>query len=426
MTSKKKAVLIGWLICALGAIFYCYEYLLRIEPSIMVPNLMAAFSVTAVGIGSLIGLYYYAYTPMQLIVGVLIDRYGTRLMISLAVIACTIGSLLFGLPHSLLLVSVGRFLIGLGSSFAFIGVLKLAAEWLPKHHFALFTGITTALGMIGAMIGVVGLTHIKDNIGWQPTLYIGTIVGVILMPIIWLFVRDTPKWRTVQVGAKTSFSATFKGLWRIIKNPQMWLAGLVGCMFYLSLSLFGELWGIPFIQKVYNVSPDSAALACSMLFAGWLVGAPVNGWLSDAIKTRKLLLIIGGLLSLIVSSIIIFKPFVIATWVLFVLLFLFGIFSSVQIICFAISRENNHTKIAATSVAFTNLVIMLGGMIFQPLIGLLLDLNWDGTVQNGIRVYSGTSYQLALWVLPICILIGVILALVLRETYGKVAVDEFE
>jgi MFS family permease len=420
---KKKAVVIGWLVCALGAVFYCYEYLLRIEPSIMVPNLMAAFGVTAAGIGSIIGLYYYAYTPMQLVVGMLIDRYGTRLMISFAVIACAIGSFLFSVPHSLLLVSIGRFLIGLGSSFAFIGVLKLAAEWLPKHHFALFTGVTTALGMIGAMVGVVGLTHIKDNIGWQPTLYIGTVVGVVLIPIIWLLVRDTPKWRSEHGRSKISFRMAFTGLWRIIKNPQMWLAGLVGCMFYLSLSLFGELWGIPFIQKVYNLSQDSSALACSMLFAGWLVGAPISGWLSDMIKARKLLLIIGGFLSLVVVSIIIFKPFTIASGLLFTLLFFFGIFSSVQIICFAISRENNHTKIAATSVAFTNLVIMFGGMVFQPLIGFLLDLWWDGATQDGIRLYSGANYQHALWSLPICILIGVILALGLRETYGKVLSD---
>ncbi|MCK4608817.1 MAG: MFS transporter, partial [Gammaproteobacteria bacterium] len=208
----------------------------------------------------------------------------------------------------------------------------------------------------------------------------------------------------------------FVGLKQMLKNPQMWYAGAIGCAMYMSLSLFAELWGIPFIHQVYSVSADKAAFACSMVFAGWLIGAPINGWLSDMMRTRKLPLIIGNGLAIIIITLIILKPIDISYYSLCTLLFLFGLASSAEIICFAVSRENNKTHVAATAVAFTNLLVMLGGMIFQPAVGKLLDIGWVGHMQHGIRVYSAHDYQHVLLLIPIILLLSFVLTFKLRET----------
>jgi len=425
ISTRRKSISVGWLVCMLGAIFYCYEYLLRIEPSVMVPELMRDFNITAANLGLIAAVYYFAYTPMQVVVGILIDRYGARLVLTCAVIACTLGSFLFSTSESIYMVGFGRFLIGFGSAFAFVGVMKLAAEWLPKHHFALFAGFTVSLAMVGAMVGDVELTLLVHKIGWKSALYIGTGVGVVLIPMIWILVRDTPKWKELH-SSKTSFRETFIGLGQIIKNPQMWFSGIIGCAFFLSLSVFAELWGIPFLRDVYGLSPGVAAFACSMVFAGWLIGAPINGWLSDKNRTRKLPLIVGGSVSAILITIVIFKPINISIEFLDILLFLFGLFSSVQIVCFAISKENNPTHVAATAIAFTNFLIMTGALVLQPLIGKLLDISWVGQMHNGLRVYSATDYQYALLILPVSILVGVFMSFILRETYTKKDWDEFD
>jgi len=422
----KFPLVVGWLICVVGAIFYCYELLLRIEPSVMMPELMRRFGVTAGAMGMLIAFYYHAYTPMQLAVGILVDRFGTKVMLALAVTACALGSFIFSISGSFYWGAVGRFLVGFGSAFAFVGVLKLAAEWLPKHHFALFTGFATALGMIGAMVGDIGFPFLIQKIGWQATLHVGTGIGVALIPIVWFFIRDTPKWKVAHVGSKTTFKEAFSGFWKMVKNPQMWLAGLVACLFYLSLSVFAELWGIPFLRAVYALSPQAAAFACSMVFAGWLIGAPISGWLSDRTKTRKLPLIFGGFLAAVAIGIIVLKPFQISITLLHWLLFLFGIFCSVEIICFAVGRENNPIRVAATAVGFTNLLCMIGGVIFQPLVGMLLDLGWHGEIVEGVRVYTAADFQHAFWILPALILFGTGLSLFLKETYHNKEYDEFD
>jgi MFS family permease len=416
--SQKKLLIFGWTICLLAALFYCYEYVLRIAPSVIVPELMKQFKVTAAGLGFIVGLYYYAYTPMQVVVGVLIDRYGTRLILTFAVITCFIGSLIFSGSETFFFAGLGRFLIGLGSSFAFVSVLKLAAEWLPKDYFAFFAGFTTSLGMIGAMAGDIGLSAIAVKIGWKNMLNIGTIIGVVLTPAIWFFIKDNPEWQNTHKEV-TKFNEVFSNLWQMVKNPQMWLAGFIGCALYTSLSVFGELWGIPFLKDVYQLAPDQAALACSLVFAGWLFGGPLTGFWSDRAKTRKFPLLIGGLFSATIITIIILHLFNLSFSWLAVLLFLFGIFSSVEIICFAVGRENNSKKVAGTAVSFINMLVMFGGMLFQPLVGKLLDLSQQSRLFHTTHGYTIADYQTALLVIPISIAVSLVLTFFLKETFDR-------
>lgn len=413
---NKYFPIMGWAVCLIGAIFYCYEYLLRIEPSVMVSDLMKQLKVAATGFGLITAAYYYTYTPMQLFVGVLLDRYGSRLMIGLGIICCTLGSFLFTISSAIYVAAFARSIIGFGSAFAFVGVLKLAAEWLPKHHFALFAGFATSLGMIGGMFGDIFLVHIIDEAGYKSVLHYGTVIGVLLLPIILIFVHDTPTSKEIPIRSKSNFKDLFKGLRGMIQNPQMWIIGIIANTLFLSLTAFAELWGIKFLQSVYSFTDKEASLACSMIFFGWLVGSPFSGWLSDHISSRKKPIIFGGILSALVILIVIFKPFELSYIFLCVLLFLFGLFSSAQVICFAISRESNPHNMAATALAFTNFLTMIGGLLFQPLIGMLLDLNWKGEIIDGLRVYSPMTFQVVFLIIPISIIIGTLLGLKLKET----------
>lgn len=417
---KSKSVITqGWIICTLAAIFYCYEYLLRIEPSVMVAELMHEFKANATELGMLSAVYYFIYTPMQVIVGLLSDLYGPRKILTLAIVTCAFGSYIFGIADTLHVAAIGRLLIGFGSAFAFVTVLKLAASWLPQHFFALFVGLATALGMLGGMLGSIILSSLVNSIGWQQTISIGTIIGVILIPMIWFIIKDKPP-TSLQENNETKipYRETFIGLAKILKKPQMWLNGCIAGLMYLALSLFAELWGNPFLTNVYNLPIESVATANSMVFLGWLIGGPLIGYISDITCSRKIPISIGCLFSAFLISIVIYFP-QINIAILYLLLFLFGVFSSFEILCFAISKENNPSKLVATASSFTNLLTMTGGIFCQPLIGKMLDLLWSGQVLNGDRIYSTTNYQYALTILPLAFLLAFILTFWLRETHFK-------
>lgn len=416
---SRKSVRLGWMICILGAIFFCYEYLLRIEPSVMVTELMRDFSLTAAEFGLITSLYYFAYTPMQIGVGVLTDIFGPRKMLTFAVSICAIGSLIFGASDNIWVLGFGRFLIGFGSSFAFVGVLKLAAIWLPSSRFALFVGLATSLGMVGAMVGDVQLSVLVHRIGWQDTIFVGTIFGFLLIPFIWFIVRDTHGDPSVMEPLeRVTVREAFRGVWQMARNQQMWLIGLIGLALYMSLTVFAELWGIDFLRKFYGLSSADASRANAMVFFGWLLGGPFAGWFSDYIRSRRLVLFIGCLLSGICILIILYFPPSNLT-VLFALLLGYGFFSSAEIVCFAMGRENCSFHMAGSAVAFVNTLVMFGGMIFQSQVGKILDWGWTGKIVDGVRVYPTEAYQNALVMIPIALAISMVLIFLVRESFGS-------
>jgi sugar phosphate permease len=186
-------------------------------------------------------------------------------------------------------------------------------------------------------------------------------------------------------------------------------------LLYLSLSAFAELWGINYLEQAHGFSKDSAAYANSMIFLGWAIGSPLWGLLSDFMGKRILPVTLGSIGAFIFVMILLYMPGLSVTSI-YMVLFGLGLLSSAQILVFAISHEASQMKIAGTAIALTNMVVMIGGNVFQPVIGKLLDSGWTGVLVNGARVYPVHAYQVALSVLPIGILLAFIVSLFIRET----------
>ncbi len=415
----KPSKIMPWIICGLGALYYCYEYLLRISPSVMTQELMHMYDLTATEVGIFSAYYYHAYVPLQIVVGLLMDRYGPRCLLTFACMLCAVGTFLFASGYSLELAKAGRFLVGFGSAFAFVGALKLATIWLPPHRFALISGIITCLGMVGAMIGDIVLRNLVDSVGWQVTIYASAVIGIILTVVIWCIVRDAGSRQTSFHSHALNFHGLLLGLWGAIKNPQIWLNGLIGLLLYLSLSAFAELWGIQYLEQSHGFSKAAAANANSLIFLGWAVGGPLWGWLSDMIRLRRLPILIASVFALITIVVILYVPRL-SDMQIYLLLFAFGLASSAQILVFAIARETTSMGITGTAIALTNFFVMVGGNVFQPVVGKLLDMRWTGTMTEGIRIYSPEAYQFALSIMPIGIALAIVISFFIRETHAEI------
>lgn len=418
----KRGSWFPWLVCGLGALFYCYEYMLRIAPSVMSQDLMLAFNIGLGAFGNLVAFYYYAYTPMQLPVGVMMDRYGPRRLLAFAALICAVGTYLFA-HASLGGAQVGRFLVGMGSAFAFVGVLKLATLWLPPNRFAMIAGLATSLGMLGGMFGSRSFAHLVDILGWRATIVYSSIAGVVLAVCIWLFIpnKNKPEHGGQHTQSSMSYQQLFAEMLQLIKNPQMWLVGLVGFLLYLPISVFAELWGVPYTQHAYGLTTIDATDAVSTIFLGWAIGGPLVGWISDHLRKRRIPVIIGSLIAVALILIVLYKPEIakphLSWW-----MFTFGVFTSVQIIVFPIARELNLPGLAGTALAMTNMLVMIGGVLFQPLIGMLLDILSAGhKAVNIAKVNAVTSgdFQSALVILPVGILLAIIIMFFIKETNAK-------
>lgn len=420
---NKKPVLMAWFICALGALFYAYEYLLRISPSVMEPSLRHHFNLSATGFGLLSAIYYYAYVPMQLPVGVLMDRFGPRRLLTIACLICVVGALMFAGTNLFAIAGFGRFLLGVGSAFAFVGVLKLATIWLPEDKLGMVAGLTAALGTLGAMFGDNVLGGIVIRSGWQQTVNYTAFFGIGLMFVLWFCIHDHKR-DPDSGGTIDSFKKNMIDLGIILREKQIWINGLYGCLVYLPTTVFAELWGIPYLRNAHHLTQSDAGFANSVLFFGFMLGAPLMGFISDKIKRRKLPMLIGAIGAAIMMCLVLYWP-TLDKQVLYFLIFLLGLFYSAQAIVFAVGRELSPKEAAGTAIAITNMIVMIGAMFLQPLVGRLLD--WSLSAHHALtpksadklhQLYSVVDYQWALSIIPCGIILAAILICFIRETHA--------
>lgn len=415
-----------WLIVSCGMLFYCYNYFLRVSPSVMQEALTQSFHINASQFGMLAAFYYYAYTPMQIPAGLLYDKFGARFVLAAASLTSVVGLIFFILATNFYMAGLGRFMIGLGSAFAYIGTLKLASIWLPENRFATVAGLTTAVGMASGALAQKYLTHIIESIGYHAALQNALIAGALLSLILFSIVRNHPHQAptTSTASQPMSLKQVLRALRVAFMNPQMWLIGIIGCLLYLPSSVFLDLWGIPFLKTVYGLTSAQAVNIANFMFYGWILSGPIIGVFSDKIRRRKLPLTTTGLIAAILLCLIFYIPdFSIST--LYVICFMIGFCCGGHPLTFALSKESNPIAISGTSVAITNMLIMAGGAIFQPLVGKLLDLHAEGAVNaQGLPIYNASDYLFALSVIPIGVAIGIFLSLFLKETYCECQAKE--
>lgn len=415
--SKRNVLIIAFSMLFVATLFYFYEYFLRVTPSIMKSQLQASFHLSEAAFGYLVAFYYYAYTPMQIPVGILMDKYGPKYVLTVACILCTAGTFLFASTSHLMVARLAQFLIGFGSAFAYVGVLKISDDWLPPRFFALMAGLCTSLGMVGAIFGEITSEFFLERMGWQATLCYAAGFGVLLTPVLWFILHDKGKdspslsrQQRLTTKPRVSFLA---GITEVLKNPQIWLTGVVGSLTYLPICVFAGIWAPDFLATKGFDKAD-AALGASLLFLGFAIGCPFWGYLSDLIKSRRLLLILGSFLTAIFLMASIWTasshPILIYT-----ALFLSGFFSGVEILIFALGNDLVRSAICATAASFINMMTMLGAVLLPPIIGKLL----DKTMHSGVSDPSLENYSLVLTLLPVGLVLAGVLSIFLKESYPK-------
>lgn len=392
----------------LAASFYLYEFILQVAPSVMAEPMMKTFGVTGEGFGFISAFYFYAYAPTQLPAGVLYDRYGPRKLMTFAIVLCALGSAFFASTDSIVTASLGRFLIGIGSAFSFIGVLVLISRWFPPHYFAILAGVAQLMSSVGAIFGEMPLASLVNAIGWRNASFLLAVVGFILACFFWIFIRDFPHQKN-QTVPDHYLRNEWKRLIEVCKHSYTWIIGSYAFAIWTPIAVFAALWGVPYLQEKYHISVVAASGLCSMIWLGIGVGSPLLGWISDKIQSRRIALITSSILGLIATSILLYSPGLPYGWV-YIVLFVLGLGAGGQTVSFAVVKENNPPELVGTASGFNNLSVLIGGALFQPLVGYLLQHSNDWRLVNGIHVYSLASYNLALLVMPLCFLASLFIA----------------
>ncbi len=407
VVSRDKAIIAF----ALGTLFFAYAFVQRVSPSVMTSELMRDFAVGGAALGSLSAFYFYAYASIQLPVGMLTDRYGPRKLMSLAALLCGLASFGFAFSDSLLSASIGRALIGATVAFGFVGTLAIAGYWFRPAQYAMLAGLLQSVGMSGAIFGQAPLRQLVEVIGWRSTMLVLAALAVLLAVSIFFLVPQRSREQRRQ-GPRPGIMS---GLRVVTTNRQTWICSVIGFGMAATMLGFGGLWGVPWLHSSRGYSTAEAAGITSMIFVGWALFSPFCGWWSDRIGRRNPVLLCGATLAMLALALLLYMTPT-STQGLMLTIFVIGAGGSAMTVCFGSVKELNLPDYSSTSLGLMNMCVVGSGAVMQPLIGWLLDLNWDGALLDGARVYSAQAYRLAFSSLLVMNGLALVFAILLRET----------
>lgn len=419
----KSRMTLAWVSWGLAALFYLYQFILRVSPGVMTQDLMRDFGVQGCALGVLGAFYYNAYAIMQIPLGVLLDSLGPKRLIASSCLLAALGTYMFSASDTLIIASLGRALMGAGAACGFIGTLKLATLWFPPEKMGTVIGLTMVLGTLGATSAGAPLGFLIDHFGWRLTMFGIAVLGGGLAACIIVLMKEPSDAHVEKLADNSSKEepdqdfGILDGLMILIRSRQAWLIALFGCLMYVPLAALADLWGSLYLSERFSISAKHAAAITSFIYIGVAVGAPTAMWLSDKLGRRKPVMLLSASCYVITFIVLLYWKSM-PMQAMYVFMFLAGVFFCGQNLVFAMATERMPTKISGIAAAFTNMIVMLSGVVFEPLIGWILDLRWQGVyTASGAPQFTTHDFTVALSVIPVALVMAILTVFLLKETY---------
>ena len=397
-----RTAAIAWLI---AAVYYFYQYALRSAPSVMMPELSAAFGMSAASVATLVGLFYYAYSPFSLVAGVAMDRVGPRKVIPIGAACVGIGALLFATGSSEL-ASIGRLLQGAGGVFALIGAAYIATQNFPASRAATLIGATQMFGMAGGSAGqfLVG-PAIASGVAWNSFWVFMCVVGLVISVLLFLLLPRRAK--TAQ--RDDWLKADARGLGIVFRNPQSILCGMIAGLIFIPTTIFDMIWGVRYLQEAHSIDYGAAVMRSAAVPFGWIIGCPLLGFISDKLGRRKPVIIAGALVLIaclawiLYGRVGIFPPYSIGL--------IAGIASGAAMLPYTVIKEANPPELSGTATGVVNFLNFTFSALLGPVFGSLLV-----RVSGGAAERELAHYQLTFAPLMYGVALAIVLTLILKET----------
>jgi MFS family permease len=400
-TSTRLAT-VSWLLLAC---FYFYQYALRSAPAVMVPQLAEAFGLNALGVASLMGMFYYGYSPFSLVAGAAMDRMGVKKVLPMAAAAVGIGALLFGSGYRDA-ATLGRLLQGAGGVFALVGAVYIATKNFPASRAATLIGATQMFGMAGGSAGQFAVGPlIGGGMSWKTFWIAMGFVGLAIAAILFFLLPDQRRGEEPVGGLK----ATTQAFITVFKNPQSILCGLIAGFLFIPTTIFDMIWGVRYLQEAHSLDYASAVMRSATVPLGWMIGCPLLGFISDRIGRRKPVIIGGAVVLLACLALILFVPH--GVFPPYLLGLVAGVASGAAMLPYTVIKEVNPPQFGGTATGVINFLNNTFSALLGPVFGWLLQHVSSGAAERQRAHYQATF-------LPLLFGVGaaIVLAFMLKET----------
>jgi sugar phosphate permease len=364
----------AWVVWASAVAVYLLAVFHR--TSLSVAGIAAAerFHISASQLSSFTILQLLVYAGMQLPVGVLLDRYGSRRLLTTGLLLMTAGQLGMAFVSSYGLALATRGLVGIGDSMTFVSVLRLVSAWFPSGRHPLLTQLTAFCGQVGAVMAALPMAHLLSRFGWSATYAGAAIAGLALGAIVYALVIDSPD------GTRTSGRMQWRDVLDSIRecwaNPGTKLGVWVHFCCLMCPNVLALLWGYPWLVEGQQTSIAVVASLLTLLTAASMIGGPSLGLLISrrpAARLPVLCVVLGA--TIMTWTLILAWPGPAPHALLGLLMALAGMGVPVAMIGFDYARATNAGHRVGIAMAIVNVGGFLSSVLVILGIGVALDLS---------------------------------------------------
>lgn len=385
-----------FIIWVLVTLFYCYQYVLRLLPNVIMPELMRQFSIGANEFGDFAGIYYIGYIVMQIPIGILLSRFGAKKILPISILIAAFGILPMGMKTSWELVIFGRLLIGVGSSAAIVGAFQIFREIFP-NRFSQMIGSFVCVGLLTAIYISKPLGNVSQNIGFEEMVYIIFITGIVLSVFTFIALPRSKVTRSSNIISEIT---------DILVNYKLIIMSILAGLMVAPLEGFADAWGTAFVRMVYDLDRQASDSIIGTILKGMCVGSIIVPYIAD--KTRKyyLVTIVSGVIMAICFGFMLTGyP---SKMALYLLCLIIGICCAYQIVI--ISHISTFVKLPLSGMAsaVSNMIIMAFGFVFHKAIAAVIDSTPGKIIVDNVPIYSYNAYIYGVAIIPIAIIIAIV------------------
>ncbi|CAO4844680.1 MAG: hypothetical protein FADNKDHG_01321 [Holosporales bacterium] len=381
--------MLSWSIWLCASLFYGYQYVLRVLPNIMKMGLEKNFDFDTFLFGQYVGIYYIGYTLAHIPLGLALDRYGPKKILSIATLTTVLGLLPMIICHDWQYVIYGRLVLGIGSSCAFLGLVKVVSMTFDQDQFNKMLSFGSIFGLVGGAFAGAPVHYLSNAFGWQTVVCIFMVLGCILSFTLYLLIPKMPKQKL------DSPLASFK---QIFTNKWFWIVSLGAGFMAGPLEGFADAWMAQSLVLIYDVTREFASHASSALYVGFAFGLVGLSLLSHRMGLDRVIILSG--FAMLFAFAFLMSGFL-AKWALLGIVFVLGFFCAYQVSALCRATTFFPTSLTGLTTASTNTFINFFGMFFHSIIG--------GCVQHFGQSCENATFQKGFIIIPVMMIIGILM-----------------
>ena len=381
--------MIAWTVWLIASLFYAYQFILRVMPNVMLNDMMQRYNLDAVSFGQLSGVYYIGYSLMHLPIGMMLDRFGPKKVVPGCILLTVAGLIPLLLADHWVYPIAGRFLIGMGSTAAILGVFKIIRMIFSEQRFPRMLSLSVTIGLMGAIYGGGPVSYMREAFGYQTVIQLLALAGIILAVTTYWIV---PK---MEMASQKTILSDIK---EVFRNRRVILTCIFAGFMVGPLEGFADVWGTAFLKQVYGLDGALAASLPSMIFIGMCFGGPVLSFIAE--KTGSYLATIIGAGAAMAACFGIFINWHLASSSLIFCFVLVGICCAYQILAIYKASTYVRPQVAGLTTAVANMIIMIFGYVIHALMGVIIHASGGPAVSKAL--FYGTL------VIPLALFLGTI------------------